>query len=89
MYIESTVTLTFNWRELERQLSALADGPAQKDMIPFMVSGLRKQAPFLSQELLLQEILAITACIADARFPTASALASLASATSPASGSSA
>lgn len=65
------ITLTFDWNELEAQLNALADGPEQLEMIPHLVSGIKKQAQFLSQELLLQEILSIAACIADARFPAA------------------
>lgn len=65
------ITLTFDWNELEAQLNALADGPDQLEMIPHLVSGIKKQKPFLSEELLLQEILSIAACIADARFPAA------------------
>lgn len=82
------ITLTFDWPDLETQLMELADGPSQKEMIPFLVSGIKKQKPFLTPDMLLREILSVTACIADARFPPAMACASLGSDTPRGSGSS-
>lgn len=85
---ETQLTMTFSWNDLERQLCRLADGPAQKEMIPYLVSGIRKQRPFLTHELLLQEILSVAACMADSRFPPPADSASRATATSPVSESS-
>ena len=66
---ETTLTMTFTWSDLERQLYRLADAPAQREMIPYLVSGIRKQRPFLTNELLLQEMLSVAACMGDSRFP--------------------
>ena len=85
---ETTLTMTFSWSDLERQLNRLADGPAQKEMIPYLVSGIRKQRPFLTHELLLQEILSVAACMADSRFPPPAGSTLPGMATSPASQSS-
>ena len=84
---ETTLTMTFSWSDLERQLNRLADSAAQKEMIPYLVSGIRKQKPFLTHELLLQEILSVAACMADSRFPPVDST-SPGMATSPASQSS-
>ncbi len=86
---ETTLTMTFTWSDLERQLYRLADAPAQREMIPYLVSGIRKQRPFLTNELLLQEMLSVAACMGDSRFPPPSDGSMLADmATSPASESS-
>lgn len=66
---QDTLTLTWSWTQLEAELDRLATGPVQAEMVPHLVSSLRKQSPFLSDGMLLQEVLAIAACIADRSFP--------------------
>ena len=66
---ENELTITFSWIDLERHLLRLADSRAKMEMAPYLVSGIRKQRPFLTHELLLQEILSVAACMGDSRFP--------------------
>ena len=76
---QDTFTLTWSWTQLAAELDRLALGPIQAEMVPHLVSSLRKQAPFLNDGTMLQEVLSIAACVADRSFP-------LTSEASPASG---
>lgn len=66
---QDTFTLSWKWAELEAEYHRLAQGPVQAEMIRHLVNSLRKQAPFLNSETMLQEVLAIAACLADRSFP--------------------
>ena len=69
MMLSKTVTLTFSWAQLAQELDRLAPGETQKVMIPYLVSSLQKQSPFMNSELLLREIVSTVACISDQAFP--------------------
>ena len=69
MMLSKTVTLTFSWTQLAQELDRLAPGETQKVMIPYLVSSLQKQSPFMNSELLLREIVSTVACVSDQTFP--------------------
>ena len=64
-----TLMLTLPWKTLEEELHRLAAGPIQAEMIPHLVRPLQMQARFLSQALILREVVSIAACIANTGFP--------------------
>ena len=69
MSLLKTVTLTFSWDQLAQELDRLAPGETQQVMIPYLVSSLQKQSPFMNSELLLREIVSTVACVSDQAFP--------------------
>lgn len=69
MSLSKTVTVTFSWEQLARELDRLAPGETQQVMIPYLVSSLQKQSPFMNSELLLREIVSTVACVSDQTFP--------------------
>jgi hypothetical protein len=69
MSLSKTVTVTFSWDQLALELDRLAPGETQQVMIPYLVSSLQKQSPFMNSELLLREIVSTVACISDQTFP--------------------
>jgi hypothetical protein len=69
MRLTRTVSLTFSWDQLALELDQLAPGETQRVMIPYLVSSLQKQAPFLNGEMLLKEIVSTVACVSDRSFP--------------------
>lgn len=63
------------WSQLQTVLMSLADTPVKKTMVHHLVEGTRKQAPFLTAEGSLKEIIYIGAVMLDVRFqPSASDL---------------
>lgn len=63
------------WSQLQTVLMSLADTPVKKTMVQHLVEGTRKQAPFLTAEGSLKEIIYIGAVMLDVRFqPSASDL---------------
>jgi hypothetical protein len=79
------------WNQLQSILSSLADTPAKRAMVQHLVEGTRKQAPFLTAEGSLKEIIYIGAVLLDVRFqpsvsdPNTSDASSLSSASRPSS----
>ena len=69
MRLSETATLTFSWERLAQELERLAPAETQRAMIPYLVSSLQKQAPFMNGELLLREIVSTVACVSDQTFP--------------------
>ena len=69
MKLTQTATLTFSWEQLASELDRLAPGETQRVMVPYLVSSLQKQAPFLNSDLLLKEIVSTVACVSDQAFP--------------------
>lgn len=69
MKLTQTATLTFSWDQLAMELDRLAPGETQRVMVPYLVSSLQKQAPFLNSEMLLKEIISTVACVSDQAFP--------------------
>ena len=53
------------YRELMRSLEMVVQRP-NRSMIPYLVSALREQAPFLNGQMILFEILRSAHCLADA-----------------------
>ena len=58
----------FTWGELERQLADLAATPETASVISTLISATRKQARFKPPELVLRELLCITAAVMDESF---------------------
>lgn len=56
------------WTQLQTLLMSMADTPEKKAMVPHLVEGTRKQAPFLTPEGNLKEIIYIGAVMLDVRF---------------------
>ena len=79
----NSVTMTFTWDQLMRELDRLAVGDTQQAMVPYLVSSLQKQQPFMNSELLLHEIVSTVACVSDQTFPLDLAEALSGSAPSP------
>lgn len=69
MMLSRTATVTFSWDQLAQELDRLAPGDTQRVMIPYLVSSLQKQSPFMNSELLLREIVSTVACVSDQAFP--------------------
>ncbi len=53
------------YADFEAALLALASGRQHRNLVPFLVSALRKQAPYLNGQALMFEILASGSCLAD------------------------
>ena len=58
----------FSWEELQEQLEAIAATPVQRSVVATLVSGVRKQSPFLPPAQVLKEILCLAWVIADEEF---------------------
>ena len=61
---EATIP-ALSWSDLEEALDLVASTPVHRIMIPYLVSGLQRQAPFLTPRLILFEILRAGNCLAD------------------------
>ena len=57
------------YRDLSVALGLIASGPDHRAMIPYLVSALHEQAPFLNGQMTLFEILRAANCLADIRSP--------------------
>ena len=53
------------YRDLSVALGLIASGPDHRAMIPFLVSALREQAPYLTGQMTMFEILRSANCLAD------------------------
>ncbi len=60
---ETLPTMTF--RDFQEALELVASGREHRRMVPFLVSALQQQAPFLDGQMLMFEILCSAACLAD------------------------
>ena len=60
---ETLPTMTF--RDFQEALELVASGREHRRMVPFLVSALQQQAPFLNGRMLMFEILCSAACLAD------------------------
>lgn len=58
----------FTWAELETRLTALAHTPIKKQMVPSLVSAVRKQSWAMPAEQVLDEILALAWVLNDETF---------------------
>lgn len=56
------------WTQVRTILASLADTPVKRTMVEHLVEGTRKQAPFLTAEGSLKEIIYIGAVLLDVRF---------------------
>ena len=53
------------YADFEAALQLVASDRQHRVMVPFLVSGLRKQAPFMNGQAMMLEILCSAACLAD------------------------
>ncbi len=53
------------YQDFTNALGLVASGKKHKTMVPFLVSALRQQAPFMTGEMLMFEILCSASCLAD------------------------
>ncbi|MBB5746170.1 hypothetical protein [Brevundimonas variabilis] len=53
------------YRDLSVALGLIASGPDHRAMIPYLVSALREQAPYLTGQMTMFEILRSANCLAD------------------------
>jgi hypothetical protein len=60
---ESLPPMTY--RDLQEALALVAIGERHAQMVPYLVSALREQAPFLNSQMILFEILRSGNCVAD------------------------
>ncbi len=51
--------------DFQKALELVASGRTHRNMIPFLVSALQQQAPFLSGQMLMFEILCSASCLSD------------------------
>lgn len=58
----------FDWRELERQLASLTPSPHLAQVIPSVVSAIRKQSARKPPELVLRDVLTLAFAILDENF---------------------
>lgn len=56
---------TMTYRDLEQALHFIAVGDRHRKMIPYLISALQHQAPFLTGQLAMFEILRSANCLAD------------------------
>nr|WP_315050446.1 hypothetical protein [uncultured Brevundimonas sp.] len=56
---------TMPYAHVEAALPLVASDRQHRVMVPFLVSGLRKQAPFMNGQAMMLEILCSAACLAD------------------------
>lgn len=61
--------LPLSWASLRALMQLLAATPASETMVEHLVEGLRRQAPFLSRELIRQELVIIFTALLDPSFP--------------------
>jgi hypothetical protein len=54
-----------SFRDFQEALELVASGREHRRMVPFLVSALQQQAPFLNGRMLMFEILCSAACLAD------------------------
>lgn len=54
-----------SFRDFQEALELVASGREHRRMVPFLVSALQQQAPFLNGPMLMFEILCSAACLAD------------------------
>ncbi len=53
------------YRDFSQALELVASGRKHRNMVPFLVSALQQQAPFLNGQTLMFEILSSASCLAD------------------------
>ena len=53
------------YRDVSVALGLIASGPDHRAMIPYLVSALREQAPYLTGQMTMFEILRSANCLAD------------------------
>ncbi len=56
---------TMTYADLAAALEQVASNEAHRNMAPYLVSALRRQAPFLTGRMVLFEILRSAICLAD------------------------
>lgn len=56
---------SLTYRDLTVALGLIASGPDHRAMIPYLVSGLREQAPYLTGQMTMFEIVRSANCLAD------------------------
>lgn len=56
---------TMTYRDLSEALTRVALGPSHRSMVPYLVSALQEQSPFLTGQLMMFEILRAANCLAD------------------------
>ena len=64
---EAITGLTY--RDLSAALGQIASGPDHRAMIPYLVSALHEQAPYLTGQMTMLEILRSANCLADTGAP--------------------
>ena len=60
---------SMTYRDLSEALMQVASGPAHRAMVPYLISALQEQSPFLTGRLVMFEILRSANCLADAGPP--------------------
>ena len=53
------------YADFQQALELVASGRKHRNMIPFLVSALQQQAPFLTGQMLMFEILCSASCLSD------------------------
>ena len=61
---------SLTYRDLTTALGLIASGPDHRAMIPYLVSALREQAPYLTGQMTMFEIVRSANCLADIRSPS-------------------
>lgn len=61
---------TLTYRDLTVALGLIASGPDHRAMIPYLVSALREQAPYLTGQMTMFEIVRSANCLADISMPS-------------------
>ena len=66
---EEEVFPPFPWETLEEQLTAMAVTERQRGLVAPMISGMRKNAPFVSTNLLVRELLVLAWMVLEEELP--------------------